>query len=205
MVREQIRARGVDNLSVLEALREVPRDRFVTPEVRPLAYTDHALAIGWGQSISQPYMVAMMTAALDLSGSERVLEVGTGSGYQAAVLAKLAHEVWTIERVGELAVAARATLAELGYSNVHVVQGDGSVGLPDREPFQAILVTAAAPIAPPALLDQLDPAGGRLVVPVGERDFQRVVRVTRHGDELTSERMTACRFVPLIGAGGWAE
>jgi protein-L-isoaspartate(D-aspartate) O-methyltransferase len=150
-------------------------------------------------------MVAVMTQALELQGSERVLEVGTGSGYQAAVLAELCTEVWTIERVPELAEQASILLRELGYSNVRVRVGDGSRGWGEAAPFDAILVAAAAPSPPPSLLDQLSADGGRLVIPVGEHDLQRVHRIRRYGTEFVTEAMTACRFVPLLGAEGWAE
>jgi len=149
-------------------------------------------------------MVAVMTEALGLRGDERALEIGTGSGYQSAVLAELSVEVWTVERVPELAEEAALLLADLGYGNVEVRVGDGSLGLPEAAPFDAILVTAGAPAPPPSLLDQLDPDGGRLVVPVGGHDLQNVLRVTRSGTEFTTDEMTACRFVPLLGAEGWS-
>lgn len=205
MVRVQIQGRGVRDPRVLEALRSVPRERFLAPEQRSRAYTDHALPIGHHQTISQPYMVAIMTEALGLAGTERVLEIGTGSGYQTAVLARLAAEVWTVERVPALAEVAGAVLDELGLEWVHLRIGDGSLGLPDAAPFQGILVTAAAPAPPPPLLHQLDADGGRLVIPVGDRDLQHVVRIERHGTEYRWSRSVGCRFVPLLGAEGWAD
>jgi protein-L-isoaspartate(D-aspartate) O-methyltransferase len=204
MVRSQLRSRGIRDPRVLRAMSLVPRDRFVPQERRHRAYTDHALMLSHGQTISQPYMVAVMTEALELQGSERALEVGTGSGYQSAVLAELCAEVWTVERVMELAEEAALLLADLGYGNVAVQVGDGSLGWPEAAPFDAILVTAGAPAPPPSLLDQLDPDGGRLVVPVGGPDLQNVLRVTRSGTEFITDEMTACRFVPLLGAEGWS-
>ena len=203
MVRSQLRSRGIGDPRVLRAMSDVPRDRFVPVERRHRAYTDHALMLSHGQTISQPYMVAVMTQALELEGVERALEVGTGSGYQAAVLAELCAEVWTVERVPELAEAADMLLADLGYANIEVQLGDGSLGWPEAAPFDAILVTAGAPAPPPSLLDQLDPDGGRLVVPVGGPNLQNVLRVTRSGTEFTTDEMTACRFVPLLGKEGW--
>jgi protein-L-isoaspartate(D-aspartate) O-methyltransferase len=206
MVQVQLRDRGIKDARVLAAMGRIPREVFVPPELTPRAYVDHAMAIGHQQTISQPYMVAIMTEALSLSGDERVLEVGTGSGYQCAILAELAREVYSIERIPELAGQARELLAdELGYRNVHVRCGDGTVGWPEAAPFQAIIVTAAAPEPPPSLLEQLDPDGGRIVVPVGNQSLQYLVRMERHGTSLTSERTTACRFVPLLGMEGWKE
>jgi len=205
MIQTQIRARGVTAPRVLEALARVPRERFVQPEARTRAYSDHALGIGHHQTISQPYMVAIMTATLAPGPDERILEIGTGSGYQAAILACLAKEVWTVERIRELAETARERLAGLGFPDVHVRTGDGSVGWPEAAPFDAILVTAGAPAPPPSLLAQLDPEGGRMVIPVGGRDLQHLVRVERHGTEFVSDRTVGCRFVPLVGDEGWDE
>lgn len=203
MVQKQIRRRGVADARVLEALRQVPRERFVPPRVRGRAYTDHALPIGGGQTISQPFMVAVMTEALELGPTDRVLEIGTGSGYQAAVLAELAAEVYTIERIERLADEARSLLDALGYGDVRVRVGDGTAGWPEMAPFDAILVAAGAPAPPPALLDQLSPDGGRLVAPVGDRELQNLVVVERMGTEFTTKRLMACRFVPLVGEEGW--
>jgi protein-L-isoaspartate(D-aspartate) O-methyltransferase len=205
MIQTQIRARGVTDPRVLDALARVPRERFVHPDARTRAYSDHALGIGHHQTISQPYMVAIMTATLAPGPDERVLEIGTGSGYQSAILACLAKEVWTVERIRELADSALERLRELGFSNVHVRTGDGSVGWPEAAPFDAILVTAGAPAPPPSLLTQLDPGRGRMVIPVGGRDLQHLVRVERRGTEFVSDRTVGCRFVPLVGDEGWGE
>jgi protein-L-isoaspartate(D-aspartate) O-methyltransferase len=182
----------------------VPRERFVPEAARARAYGDHALSIGHGQTISQPYMVAVMTQALDLARGDRVLEVGTGSGYQAAVLAELAREVWSVERIPELADRATALLGELGYANVHVRAGDGTLGWPEQAPFDAIVVTAGAPASPRSLLSQLAPGGGRLVAPVGDRELQHLEIVERRGADYVTRRSIGCRFVPLLGAEGWA-
>jgi protein-L-isoaspartate(D-aspartate) O-methyltransferase len=197
MVREQIESRGIRDAAVLAALRAVPRHAFVPEEARPRAYEDRPLPIGHGQTISQPYIVAFMTESAGLSAGERVLEVGTGSGYQAAVLAEVAAEVYSIEIVEPLAKRAAATLAELGYENVHVRHGDGYGGWPEAAPFDAIVVTAAAPRVPQALLDQLAP-DGRLVIPVGE--FVQELEVhTRTPDGIRVHRTLAVRFVPMTG------
>jgi len=205
MVRGQIESRGVTAPRVLDAMARVPRERFVPDAARVRAYADHALGIEHGQTISQPYMVAVMTQALELDGTERVLEVGTGSGYQCAVLAELAREVWSVERIAGLAERAAALLAGLGYRNVHVRTGDGSRGWPEEAPYQAILVTAATPTLPPSLLDQLDPAGGVLVAPVGDRDLQHLAVVERRGTEYVTRHSIGCRFVPLVGEEGWPD
>lgn len=205
MIQDQIRRRGITDERLLRALGQVPRERFLPPDARALAYRDRALAIGSGQTISQPFMVAAMTDALELEGDERVLEVGTGSGYQAAVLARVAREVYTVERHAELAEEAGAVLGELGVENVHRRVGDGSLGWPEEAPFQGILVTAASPSVPPSLVDQLDPDGGRLVLPIGDRDLQELVRITRHGDRTIREGLMGCRFVPLVGEQGWSD
>ncbi len=205
MVEMQIRRRGITDPRVLRALSAVPRERFVPERMRARAYADQALAVGHGQTISQPFIVAAMTAAACAVRPERVLEIGTGSGYQAAVLAHLAEQVYSIERIPELASDARSLLAELGIENVHIRVGDGSLGWPDEAPFQAILVTAGAPATPPSLLRQLDEDGGRLVVPVGEYGQQELLCVVRQGTAWTTERMMACRFVPLLGEEGWSE
>lgn len=205
MVRGQLESRGIAAPRVLDALARVPRERFVPEGARARAYADHALGIAHGQTISQPYMVAIMTQALDLDGTERVLEVGTGSGYQCAVLAELAREVWSVERIPSLAQEAARLLAGLGYGNVHVRTGDGSRGWPDEAPYQAILVTAATPTLPPSLLDQLDAAGGILVAPVGDRELQHLAVVERQGTEFVTRRSIGCRFVPLVGKEGWPE
>jgi protein-L-isoaspartate(D-aspartate) O-methyltransferase len=197
MVRDQIEARGVRDPRTLAAMRRVPRHEFVPAEVAAGAYADHPLPIGHEQTISQPYIVAFMTEALGLRGGEKVLEVGTGSGYQAAVLAEIAREVHTIEIVEPLAARARADLARLGYANVHVRAGDGYKGWPEAAPFDAIIVTAAAPRLPEPLLAQLAD-GGRLVIPVGEQDQQLMI-VTRSGTTFTRENVLPVRFVPMTG------
>lgn len=202
MVLEQIRRRGIGSPRVLEAMLAVPRHKFVPAESRTLAYADHPLPIGEGQTISQPYMVAVMADALALTGSERILEVGTGSGYQAAVLSLLAREVFTVESRTSLALAARQRLAQLGYLNVDVHAGDGTLGLPELAPFDAIVVAAAAPRVPPPLLEQLA-EGGRLVIPVGQSEQQELLEVRKTRGETTSRALHYCRFVPLVGRYGW--
>ena len=197
MVAGQIEARGVRDPRVLEALRAVPRHEFVPPEQRMHAYEDRPLPIGEGQTISQPYIVAVMTELLALEGSERVLEIGTGSGYQAAVLGRLAREVYSIEIVPELAARAAKDLERLGYANVHVRQGDGYRGWPEHAPFDAILVTAAPGHVPEPLVEQLA-LGGRMVLPLGGV-FQDLVRVTRGAEGVRQERLLGVRFVPMTG------
>jgi len=197
MVEEQIEARGVRDPRVVAALRSVPRHEFVPPEERDHAYRDRPLPIGQGQTISQPYIVAVMTELLELSGDEKALEIGTGSGYQAAVLSQLAREVYTIEIVPELASRAEADLRRLGYANVHVRQGDGYRGWPEHAPFDAIVVTAAPEHVPQPLVDQLA-VGGRLVLPVGDV-FQDLVLVTRDAGGVRQERLLGVRFVPMTG------
>jgi protein-L-isoaspartate(D-aspartate) O-methyltransferase len=197
MVAEQLRARDIVDRRVLEAMERVPRELFVPEELRPRAYEDAALPIGEGQTISQPYMVARIAEALALAGDERVLDVGTGSGYQAAVLAELASEVDTIERIPELAEQARTNLAAAGYDRVNVHVGDGALGLPERAPFDAIAVAAAAARVPPALYEQLQPRG-RLVIPVGGRHGQRLELVIKSPEGPAVVRSVPCRFVPLV-------
>jgi protein-L-isoaspartate(D-aspartate) O-methyltransferase len=197
MVREQIEARGVKDPLTLRALRKVPRHELVPAGVRDSSYEDHPLPIGHEQTISQPYIVAFMTEALGLKGGETVLEVGTGSGYQAAVLAEIAARVYTIEIVEPLATRARADLARLGYRNVDVRAGDGYKGWPEAAPFDAIIVTAAAPSIPAPLKEQLKD-GGRLVIPVGEDD-QRLMVLTRRGGQFEERVLLPVRFVPMTG------
>jgi protein-L-isoaspartate(D-aspartate) O-methyltransferase len=204
MVALQIRDRGVRSERVLSAMSAVPRHEFVPANQTAAAYSDQALSIGDGQTISQPYVVAAMTQALTLTGPERVLEIGGGSGYQAAVLSVLAREVIAIEFVPQLAAAARERLARLGYSNVRFEQGDGSLGWPARAPYDAILVAAAAPEIPIPLVEQLA-EGGRLVIPVGAVEEQNLVRVVKRGDQTFQETLFACRFVPLRGRHGWPQ
>jgi protein-L-isoaspartate(D-aspartate) O-methyltransferase len=200
----RLRRRGIADERVLAALEVVPREDFVPAELRRRAYDDAALPIGHGATISQPFMVATICASLGLRGDERVLDVGTGSGYQAAVLAELAAEVVTIERVPELAEEARAALAAAGYERVDVRVGDGTRGVPDRAPYAGIAVAAAAPVLPAALYEQLEP-GGRLVVPVGDRRGQRLEVVVREARGPRVVSSVACRFVPLIGTEGFVE
>jgi protein-L-isoaspartate(D-aspartate) O-methyltransferase len=202
MVTQQLFKRGIRDARVLQAMRDTPRHLFVPTRHGVMAYEDMPLPIGHEQTISQPLMVAMMTEALQLQGHERVLEIGTGSGYQAAILSRLAVVVFSIERIPELAVRARATLAMAGIMNVHVLVGDGSLGLLKHGSYEAIVVTAASPKVPPALVDQLK-LGGRLVIPVGDRHEQTLVRLTMTDDGPHLEHLGGCRFVPLIGQQGW--
>jgi len=204
MVDEQIAGRGVRDPRVLDAMRKVPRHEFVPEAMRQQAYGDHALPIGEGQTISQPYIVALMTELLELKSSDRVLEIGTGSGYQAAVLSELCEKVFTIERVKTLADRARSVLDRLGCRNVAMKVYDGSYGWQERGPFDAIIVTAAAPDIPSALIDQLR-EGGRLVIPVGERLTQVLNKTVKSPAGLVSQTSIPCVFVPLIGAHGWKE
>ena len=202
MVAQQLRGRDVEDERVLDAMERVPRELFVSQDQRGRAYDDAALPIGAGQTISQPYMVARICEALALRGNERVLDVGTGSGYQAALLAELAAEVDTIERIPELAERARANLAAAGYERVRVHVGDGTRGLPERAPFAAIAVAAAAPELPRTLYEQLE-ARGRLVVPVGKRGVQYLEVVVRSPEGPAVVRSVPCRFVPLVGEEGF--
>ncbi len=204
MVQEQIAKRGVRDPQVLHAMRTVPRHCFIPADQRTWAYSDGALRINMGQTISQPYIVALMSAALKLQGNEKVLEVGTGSGYQAAVLGHLAAEVHTIERHGPLADAAQELLLEHGLSNVQVHTGDGTLGLPEHSPYEGIMVTAAAPKVPQPLLNQLAD-GGRLVLPVGRKYSQTLEVWQRLGPKFETNTITAVAFVPLIGEEGWDE
>jgi protein-L-isoaspartate(D-aspartate) O-methyltransferase len=204
MVDTQIRKRHVADSRVLECLDRVPRHEFVPDEFRGRAYEDAPLPIGEGQTISQPYIVAAMTAALCLQGNERVLEIGTGFGYQAAVLACLAREVFSVEFRTALATEAAGRLSRLGYTNVHVHCGDGTLGLSEFAPYDAILVAAAAPSVPAPLLTQLAD-GGRIVVPVGGVENQDLQLIERSGDTFHTTMLEPCRFVPLLGAHGWKE
>ncbi|MGD9903114.1 MAG: protein-L-isoaspartate(D-aspartate) O-methyltransferase [Vicinamibacterales bacterium] len=198
MVDGQLRANGIVDPRVLEAMRRVPRHRFVPDDQQAAAYDDRPLPIGFGQTISQPYIVAFMTEALALAPDDVVLEIGTGSGYQAAVLGELAREVYTIELLPDLAERARATLAALGYRHVHVRAGDGYLGWPEQAPFEKIIVTAAPETVPPALVDQLA-VGGTMVVPVGPRDGIQELQVLRKTERgLVTERTLPVRFVPMV-------
>jgi protein-L-isoaspartate(D-aspartate) O-methyltransferase len=202
MVDAQLRDRDIVDARVLDAMGRVPRELFVPPEEQRRAYADAALPIGYGQTISQPYMVARICEVLALRGSEGVLDVGTGSGYQAAVLAELAEEVVTIERVPELAEAAREAIAAAGYTNVEVRVGDGTLGVPDRAPYDAIAVAAAAPDVPEPLYEQLVP-NGRMAIPVGGRRSQELLLVVRSPEGPAVVRSVPCRFVPLVGEEGF--
>jgi protein-L-isoaspartate(D-aspartate) O-methyltransferase len=211
MVEEQIARRGIQDERVLQAMRAVPRHRFLPPDLWGAAYQDHPLPIGYGQTISQPYIVAYMTEMLALTVDDRVLEIGTGSGYQSAVLSRLARQVYTIERIPELSANAQEVLKGLGYCplteagdyrNIQFRVGDGGYGWPEESPFDAIIVTAAAPETPPPLIAQLAD-GAHLVIPIGPTGYQDLVRVTRRGERIHTEQLTPVAFVPLIGEHGW--
>ena len=205
MVERQIAARGIRDRALLEAMRKVPREEFVAPEDRARAYGDHPLPIGCGQTISQPYIVALMIEAARIGAGDRVLEVGAGSGYAAAIMGQLGAQVVAIERKSELASAARHRLERLGCSNVQIVEGDGSPGWPDGAPYDAILAAASGSHVPEALIEHLAP-GGRLVMPVGGQVWaQKLVKVVKEADgSTTRESLGNVRFVPLIGAQGWS-
>jgi protein-L-isoaspartate(D-aspartate) O-methyltransferase len=211
MVAQQIRERGIRSQRVLDAMMDVPRHLFISRDQASQAYADGPLPIGGGQTISQPFMVAAMSEALALEGSERVLEIGAGSGYQAAVLSRLAREVIAVESQPALAAAARDRLSRLGYSNVRIEEGDGSMGWPpvnsvDGPPaaqYEAILVSAAAPAVPPPLVEQLA-EGGRLLIPVGSSERQELLRIVKREGRTTQQSLYACRFVPLLGRYGWS-
>lgn len=204
MVQEQLRSRGIRDERVLAVMEEIPRERFVGTANLAAAYEDRALPIAEGQTISQPYMVAAMTAALQPAPTHRVLEIGTGSGYQTAILARLAGQVYTIERIELLAQEAARRLRELGFTNIVYRVGDGTLGWPEAAPFDRILVTAGAPRIPSPLVDQLA-EGGRLVIPVGPAESQTLVAVDRYGDKTIERPMMGCRFVPLVGRAGWGR
>jgi protein-L-isoaspartate(D-aspartate) O-methyltransferase len=203
MVEYDLRARGIRDEGVLQAMARVPRHAFVPLPWRYDAYGDHPLPIGDRQTISQPYIVALMTEALDVRAGARVLELGTGSGYQTAILAEMGAELWSIERSPALHEAARTTLASLGYNSVHLSCGDGTLGLPGEAPFDRILATGSLPCAPQVLLRQLV-TGGLFVGPIGRLVEQALVRITYHPTQCTRKSYGPCRFVPLIGANGWA-
>lgn len=206
MVAEQIAARGVRDKKVLQAIAKVQRENFVPDDVNELAYRDMPLPIAAGQTISQPYIVAYMIEALELQGGEKVLEIGTGSGYAAAVLAKIAAEVYTIERISELSDTAAKHLSHAGYTNVHTLNADGTMGWAKHALFDAILVSAGAPIVPESLKSQLV-VGGRMVIPVGgDKRIQKLIKVTNHGEgQFDHEDLADVRFVPLFGEQGWEE
>jgi protein-L-isoaspartate(D-aspartate) O-methyltransferase len=204
MVERQITSRGIRSELVLGAMASVPREKFLPDSMEEFAYEDSPLPIAEGQTISQPYIVALMTEALALDGGEKVLEIGTGSGYAAAVLSRIAKDVYTVERIGQLAERAAAVLADLGYGNVHVLHGDGTLGWVDHAPYDAIVVAAGGPDVPESLKRQLK-VGGRLVIPIGkDTRVQELVRVTRvSNDEYATEDLADVRFVPLVGEEGW--
>jgi protein-L-isoaspartate(D-aspartate) O-methyltransferase len=204
MLRRQLMRREIHDGRVLAAMTKVPRERFVRENLRDQAYADRALGIDCGQTISQPYIVGLMTQALGLSGTERVLEIGTGSGYQTAVLAEIGREVLSIERYKELTRQAGAVLKELGYRNVTLVVGDGTLGLREQAPFDRIIVTAAAGSIPPALFEQLA-EGGILVIPLGDRESQMLQAIRKVAGQPVVNDLSTCRFVPLVGAQGWPE
>ncbi|MFH0808927.1 MAG: protein-L-isoaspartate(D-aspartate) O-methyltransferase [Pseudomonadota bacterium] len=202
MVSEQLEARGIRDHHVLDAMRRVPRHLFVEEALAPQSYGDYPLPIGEKQTISQPFIVAQMTAALELTGTEKVLEIGTGSGYQTAILAELAHKVYSVERIKPLYLRARRILEQLKYYNVALKLADGSLGWSDETPFDAIIVTAGAPEVPEALLRQLV-EGGRMVIPVGDRFNQALIRAVKQNEWIKQEDLGACRFVPLVGNQAW--
>jgi len=202
MVENQLRPRGIKDERVLSAMENIRRHLFVRKDLQDVAYDDRALPTGEGQTISQPYMVALMTELLELKGGERVLEIGTGSGYQSSLLSVLALEVFTVERVDSLAESAKDLLKEHGYLNVHVLTGDGTLGLPEYAPFDAIIVTAAAPKIPDVYISQLK-TGGRLVIPVGDKLSQVLYLIRKTPSGVEKSTSTSCVFVPLIGEDGW--
>ena len=204
MVNTQIKARGIHDTKVLAAMLKVPRHEFVPLDMRPYAYEDRPLPIGEGQTISQPYMVALMTQCLDLTGPENVLEIGTGSGYQAAILAELAARVYTIERFSSLLKRAQEVLDRLGYTNYEACSGDGTLGWEEKAPFNGIMVTAGAPDVPPSLLEQLADKG-RLVIPIGPERYQTLYKIVKKGKKARREFVTYCSFVPLVGKEGWKQ
>jgi protein-L-isoaspartate(D-aspartate) O-methyltransferase len=204
MVDEQIVGRGVQDERVLAVMRKIQRHEFLPEAIRGMAYTDNALPLGESQTMSQPYMVALMTELLGLKGTERVLEIGTGSGYQAAVLAELCEKVYTVERIKSLADKARATLDRLGYKSVAIKVYDGTYGWKEMAPFDAIVVTAGSPDIPAPLVEQLK-EGGRMVIPVGERYGQELILVLKTTEGVVTSRSIPCVFVPLIGNHGWKE
>lgn len=204
MVTEQLIPGGIKDQKVLDAMGRIPREAFIDPGIIDQAYEDRPLHIGLGQTISQPLIVAMMTEALKLKGHEKVLEIGTGSGYQAAILAELAKEVYTIERVDVLSIRARKNLHRLLYKNIKFRIGDGTLGWPEEAPFDGIMVTAGAPVIPGTLREQLA-EGGRLVIPVGGDVVQELLIVTREKDSFSTKTVTGCRFVKLIGEYGWKD
>ena len=204
MVKTQLIPRGINDKRVLQAMGKIPRDRFIEEALKGEAYNDHPLPIGHKQTISQPYIVALMTEALELTGNERTLEIGTGSGYQTAILAELSEKVYTVERIKSLLVKSRNILAELGYNNILFKAFDGTLGWKEYEPYDAIIVTAGAPNVPQPLLDQLA-EGGRLIIPVGNRFSQELIKMTKKRGRYIQKNLGGCRFVDLIGVHGWKD
>ena len=204
MVKTQLIPRGINDKRVLEVMGKIPRDRFTEEALRREAYNDHPLPIGHKQTISQPYIVALMTEALELTDKERTLEIGTGSGYQTAILAELSEKVYTVERIKSLLVKSRNILAELGYNNILFKAFDGTLGWKEYEPYDAIIVTAGAPNVPQPLLDQLA-EGGRLIIPVGNRFSQELIKMTKKRGRYIQKNLGGCRFVDLIGVHGWKD
>ena len=204
MIDSQLKSRGISSFEVLRAMSVVPREKFVSSEFIEAAYNDGPLSIGSGQTISQPYMVAMMTEALMLRKNDKVLEIGTGSGYQAAVLQEISSHIYSIERINSLAENAKALLGSLGYSDIKIKVGDGTLGWPEEEPFDAIIVTSGSPSVPETLMSQLSD-GGRMIIPVGSKRHQRIIRITRTKGNFNKEELLSCVFVPLIGEHGWHE
>lgn len=204
MVKTQLIPRGINDKRVLQAMGKIPRNRFIEEALKGEAYNDHPLPIGHNQTISQPYIVALMTEALELAGNERTLEIGTGSGYQTAILAELSEKVYTVERIRSLLVKSRNILAELGYNNILFKAFDGTLGWKEYEPYDAIIVTAGAPNVPQPLLDQLS-EGGRLIIPVGNRFSQELIKMTKKRGRYIQKNLGGCRFVDLIGVHGWKD
>jgi len=204
MVKEQLMPRGIKDQRVLQGMGKIPRHLFIEEALAGEAYNDHPVPIGEKQTISQPYIVALMTEALELKGDEKILEIGTGSGYQTAILAELSSKVYTIERIKSLLVTARTLLAQLGYDNILFKAFDGTLGWKEYAPFDAVIVTAGAPNLPQSLADQLAD-DGRMIVPVGDRYSQELIKVTRKGKSLKQKNLGGCRFVNLIGAYGWPD
>ncbi len=202
MLERDLSGRGISDENILKAFAEVPREYFVPEFMKPMAYNDSPLPIGKGQTISQPYIIARMLSLAALEKGQKVLEIGTGSGYQTALLCKCAHIVYSVDRIGEFVTKARITLDNIGIHKPHLIIGDGSLGYPEKAPYDRIIVSAAAPSVPRALTDQLAD-GGILVIPVGGRAGQQLARITRRGDGLVKELFDYCAFVPLIGEEGW--
>jgi len=204
MIQRQLMPRGINDNKVIAAFRKVPRHEFIAKGSINISYADHPVSIGCNQTISQPYMVALMTQVLDLKGQERILEIGTGSGYQTAILAEICKEIYSIERFEELATKARETLDKLGYNNIEIKIGDGTQGWRESSPFDRIIVTAAAPDIPKNLIDQLE-NNGKMVIPIGGRLSQMLTLIEKHEGQISTKDICSCVFVPLLGRYGWNE